>query len=245
MEMTQFSSLARSEAAFPKSINLTSNNVRRLRPHQNQLTPQSFEQVFVPHGETLLRQGEPSPAILYILSGWALEEQLTREGEIAWAHITMRGEVAGLNSVAFEGHCDGEALPVSTAFIHALTDVFALRVPRSLILAAADEDRALGHMIQDVLRRQSASLHNHLVALSAKCASDRVVQILRSLHARALEQGSITRSDCRLPISQVVLAKFANLSVVHLNRIAQKLRQDGVLDWNSDGVCLLRHEAFE
>jgi CRP-like cAMP-binding protein len=237
--MTSISSTSRNVDRFPNALIAQKGFPEDFSPKQMKRYPPTLGRIFVPHGETLLSQGAASTSVFYILNGWALEEQLTCDGEIAWAYVTMRGEVAGINSVSFEARCDGQIAPVSTAFIHALTDVFALSIPRDKFLAGAEDDCVFGPVIRDILRRQVASQHSHFVALSAKLASDRILQIVRTLHSRALEQGAISTFGSRLPISQVVMAKFANISVVHLNRIAQKLRHDGHLDWNGDGVCVL------
>ena len=196
-----------------------------------------FEQVFVPHGSTLMTQGAKTDYVFYILSGWALEEELTADGDVAWADIMMRGEVAGLNCVVLERDRKGHQ-PISTASILALTDVFSVRVPRRKMSVHIDGDHIFSKMVHDTLRRQTAHLHSHLVALSAKCAHDRVLMLLRSLHQRAVEANALKGGD-RLPISQVTLARVANISVVHLNRITQKMRVDGFLDWTTDGVLLM------
>lgn len=195
-----------------------------------------LEQVFVPHGTTLLTQGAQTDHVFYILNGWALEEELTIRGDIAWADIMMRGEVAGLNCVMMERDRKSPQ-PISTASILALTDVFAVRVPRCKISLSLDEDRVFSKMVHDTLRRQSAHLHSHLVALSARNSHDRVVLLLRSLYRRAVESSAL-KAFQPLPISQVTLAGVANISVVHMNRIVQKLRSDGFLEWTSDGVVL-------
>ena len=195
-----------------------------------------FEQVFVPHGATLITQGAKTEYVFYILNGWALEEELTVDGDIAWADIMMRGEVAGLNCVMLERDRKSQ-YQISTASIQALTDVFAVRVPRYKITHNMEEDRAFSRMVHDTLRRQTEHLHSHLVALSAKSAQDRVMMLLRSFDKRARETKALTAAQ-RLPISQVVLARVANISVVHMNRIAQKLRLDGFLDWTPEGVLL-------
>jgi CRP-like cAMP-binding protein len=242
--MAYFSSIEQTTDPFPEMTIARERIADNFASQQTRCNLRAFERVFVPRGDTLLYQGATSSSVFYILSGWALEEQINCDGEIAWTHINLRGEIAGINSVSFEPLGDGQTVPVATAFIHALTDVYALNLPRAKFMAEAEDDRALGPLIRDILRQQSASLHNHLVALSAKSSGDRILQIVRTLHARALQQGAISRADCRLPISQVLMAKFANISVVHLNRIAQKLRQDGLLDWNGDGVCLLGEGQF-
>jgi CRP-like cAMP-binding protein len=205
---------------------------------QSSTSLKEFEQVFVPHGTSLLTQGAKTDFVFYILNGWALEEELTIEGDVAWADIMMRGEVAGLNCVMLERDRGGQS-QISTASILALTDVFAVRVPRKKINLNLDEDRAFSKMVNDTLRRQSMHLHSHLVALSAKSAHDRVIMLLRSLQLRAHELNA-TKGEDRLPISQVIMARIANVSVVHMNRIAQKLRLDGLLDWNAEGVLLIK-----
>jgi CRP-like cAMP-binding protein len=209
-----------------------------VRQSANALLPSlslnGFEQIFVPHGSTLASQGSQLDFAFYVLSGWVLEEEVSCDGEVAWADIILRGEVAGLNCVTAVGD-QKRFQSVTTASLTALTDVFAVRVPRYRIDVRSDDDRGFARMIHDTLRRQSSHLHDHLVALSARNANERVVLILKSLKKRANAAFGTSRSD-RLPVSQVVLARIANISVVHMNRIAQKLRQDGVLDWSNEGV---------
>ena len=195
-----------------------------------------FEQIFVPHGTTLLTQGARAESIYFLLSGWALEEELTADGDVAWADIMMRGEVAGLNCAMHEHDKRGQ-YQISTASILALTDVLAVRLPRSRVIQDMQDDRAFSKVVNDTLRCQTEHLHSHLVALSAKSAHDRVIMLLRSFYARARHAHALPPS-MRLPISQVVLARVANISVVHMNRIAQKLRHDGFLDWTQEGVLI-------
>jgi CRP-like cAMP-binding protein len=195
------------------------------------------DQIFAPHGSTLVSQGADLDCALYILSGWVLEEEVTAEGEIAWADIILRGEFAGLNCVASvpeQGHDN----TMATATITALTDVFAVRIPRRQLDQINHEDRAFAHLFHDTLRRQASHLHDQLVALSAKTANDRVLMMLRSLHRRAQCAFGLCPKT-KLPVSQVVLARLANISVVHMNRIAQKLRHEGVLEWSHEGVRFL------
>jgi CRP-like cAMP-binding protein len=195
-----------------------------------------FEQVFVPHGTTLLAQGDRTDCVFYILKGLVVEEELNIDGEAAWADIKMRGEVAGLNCVTFGGGWRGH-YEISTASIQALTDVFAVRLPRYQIANNIPDDSALSKMVHDILQLQTVHLHNHLLALCAKSAQARVVMLLQSLFQRAIER-QVIKPTQRLPISQVTIAKVANVSVVHMNRIVQKLRLDGVLDWTTDGVSM-------
>jgi CRP-like cAMP-binding protein len=195
-----------------------------------------FEKVFVPHGTTLLSQGARTDDVFYILSGWALEEELDAEGDVAWANIIMRGDVAALNCFTLESDRK-EQRQIATAAISAVTDVFTVKVPRSKICRNLEEGSVFSTMVHDMLLHKANQLHAHMVALSAKCANDRVMLMLRSLYDRALRAQALN-STRRLPLSQVILARIANISVVHMNRIAQKLRQDGFLDWSTEGVLL-------
>jgi CRP-like cAMP-binding protein len=235
--MNNSSLLSKNEITYRPHIATGIITDRSPRSAPISLTLDGFEQFFVPHGSTLVTQGARIDCAFYILSGWVLEEEVSCEGEVAWADIILRGEVAGLNCVIAE--CDKRGSgEVTTAAISALTDVFAVRIPRHKIDVRNDDDRAFAKMMHETLRRQSAHLHDHLVALSAKNANDRVLMMLKSLQLRARAAfGGL--SDDRLPISQVILARIANISVVHMNRIAQKLRQEGILDWSNEGVRLL------
>jgi CRP-like cAMP-binding protein len=236
-DMNNSSVLSRSPIVYPAKGIKSQDFQRFSAPATTDLNLLGFEQVFAPHGSTLVCQGADLDCAFYILSGWVLEEEVTCEGEVAWADIILRGEVAGLNCVA-SNHGHKPKQPVATATISALTDVFAVRVPRRRLDRLNEDDKAFARLLHDTLRRQSAHLHDQLVALSAKTANDRVLLLLKSLKHRA----QIAFGTCaheRLPVSQVVLARLANVSVVHMNRIAQKLRQEGVLDWSHEGVRFL------
>jgi CRP-like cAMP-binding protein len=232
--MNNSSVLARSPIIYPSQRHHRGETKPYKPPSSIDFNLPGFEQIFAPHGSTIVSQGAEFDSALYILSGWVLEEEVTCEGDVAWADIIMRGEVAGLNCVSSQNDVR-EKRKVATASISALTDVFAIRLPRRQIDRFSDEDRAFTRMLHETLRRQSAHLHDQLVALSAKTANDRVLMMLKSLQHRAQHAFGVCAS-ARLPVSQVVLARIANISVVHMNRIAQKLRQEGVLDWSHEGV---------
>jgi CRP-like cAMP-binding protein len=234
--MTNLSAVARNGVAFSQKLGLFNGLLHVPNSTESSVGVRGFEQVFVPHGATLVTQGAKAECVFYILRGWALEEELNSDGDVVWANILMRGDVAGLGCSMLESDREVPRL-TSTASISAVTDVFALRVPRNKISRSMEEDSSFSKMVQDVLWHQADRLHAHMVTLSAKCAHDRVTAMLRSFYDRALNAGAFTDAR-RLPISQVILARVANISVVHMNRIAQKLRQDGFLEWSADGVLL-------
>jgi CRP-like cAMP-binding protein len=241
--MHNSSTLVRNSIVYPVKGPQKSEYRGFNHPNAINLDFPGFEQIFAPHGSTLINQGSNFDSALYILSGWALEEEVTSEGEVAWADVVLRGEVAGLNCVTSNSGSH-QKHRIATATISALTDVFAVWIPRRKLDQLNDDDRAFARTLHETLRRQSAHLHDQLVALSAKTANDRVLRMLQTLHNRA----QFAFGPCgyeRLPISQVVFARLANISVVHMNRIAQKLRQEGVLDWSNEGVRFLTKRPLE
>jgi CRP-like cAMP-binding protein len=204
---------------------------------QSLINFRQFEHVFVPRGGLLLSQGGTSNYVFYILNGWVVEESVSRQGDIAWVDVFMKGDFAGLNCIAISS-CAKVDAQTATASLQALTDVSVLKIPRNKIGSAHIDDPELNFELLQILKAQSKWYHSRMIALSASSSITRVYHLLKAMFRRALDCGALRPAE-RLPLSQVVVSHMANISVVHMNRIAQKLRREGLFDWNYEGVQMV------
>jgi hypothetical protein len=113
-----------------------------------------------------------------------------------------------------------------------------LCVPRAHVFDENDEDPCFTRDVVGLLQSQCAWNHDRMVAQSAPTAFDRVVKQLQLLNHHAVQNSAVQPGE-RLPISQAIFARMMSISAVHMNRIVQKLRVDGVVDWSAEGVLIL------
>jgi CRP-like cAMP-binding protein len=92
-----------------------------------------------------------------------------------------------------------------------------------------------------------ATLREWLVNIGARPAEHRVAHLLCELLLR-LETVGLTNGDTyELPITQTELADTVSLTNVHVNRVLQRLRRDGLITLKSKHLVILdvaRLKAF-
>lgn len=91
---------------------------------------------------------------------------------------------------------------------------------------------ALAQADQDMLREQ-------LVRLGRMSASERTAHVLLETHHRLSLVGLAAGDEFNLPVTQETLSDLLGLSGVHLNRVLQALRRDGLISLRNGYVSLL------
>lgn len=163
--------------------------------------------------EHLVRAGDKCDWIYRVEEGWACRYCMLRDGRRQIAALYLPGDYCEPQWL-FAGHAD---LPVM-----ALTGMRTTKVSLSEIHARHDNDvkKMLGAMVQ-ILDRQT----RWIISLGRKTAVERVAELLADLRQR-LRAGS---DPVVIPLTQRDIADVVGLTPVHVNRVLQDLRKQGVV----------------
>lgn len=87
-------------------------------------------------------------------------------------------------------------------------------------------------------------LREWLVTIGRRPADKRIAHLFCELAARLAAVGLADNDSMELPITQTELADTVGLTSVHVNRIVQQLRDQGLIAWRDRTLTVLRPQAL-
>ena len=181
----------------------------------------------IPVRRELVAEGAPVDAPILLLSGWAASVRLLADGRRQIMGFLLPGELLG--------SC-GRPRSRALATVVALTDVTVAALPRPETLPAGSplaDAYATSRALDDLF------LLNQVARLGRLDAYERLVDLLIELHDRFALAGMAIAGSFPLPLTQETLADALGLTSVHVNRMIQLMRKDGLLTWKSSTATLV------
>ena len=166
---------------------------------------------------------------LGILSGWACRQRLLPDGRRQILSFYLPGDVL-LAPVA--GHW------IDQTAIAALTQTGAIHFPGACRGGQEPMHDGVRQLLQKSGAVEASRLLEQVIRLGYKNASDRLMHLLFDFDRRLAAVGLSDHHGFCMPLKQSVLADALGLSVVHINRVLQKLRRDGSLEIDKTMVRL-------
>lgn len=190
-------------------------------------------------GDELVREGVPVDHLYCVTGGWALRVKMTGGGDRQVVGVAVPGDLANMDAYLF-GRLDYD--------VRALTHGVVVPIPRDRLLAAAAEHPGIARALTWTALVENAVLSQWAMCLGRQSALQRLAHLPCELAVRlgTVDEGdgAIVRFD--LPMTQEHLADALGLTAVHLNRVMQQLRGDGLIVTASRSVTVpdmarLRH----
>jgi CRP-like cAMP-binding protein len=161
-------------------------------------------------------EGGDGPRLL--VSGWAGASTTLADGRRQILHIYLPGDVLGLPLARLNGSV-------------ALTNVVTTDA-RPLAAALSDDDVAhagLRIACEHADASRQRQLLNQILRLGRLSAHERTAHLLVELSVRHRRADLSDGARMTWPLTQEMLADVVGLSVVHVNRILQQLRSEGMI----------------
>lgn len=162
----------------------------------------------------LMREGEPIRERRALLSGWACRQRILIEGQRQVLSFLLPGDLMGA--------CH-HPNPLAATTVVTVTEAMTCALP----------DAEPGTALAAAIARSGALEEHHLMAqitrLGRLDAYQRIVDWLLETCDRLLTVGLATPSEFPMPLTQELLADTLGLTSVHVNRMIQALRRDGLL----------------
>jgi CRP-like cAMP-binding protein len=185
----------------------------------------------------LIREGDAPSQVNLILQGFACRYKTTPDGSRQIMAYLVPGDFCDLHVFI---------LKAMDHTIATLSPCTAVKIPRAQILELMERP-ALARAFWWAALVDEATLREWLVNIGARPAEHRVAHLLCELLLR-LETVGLTNGDTyELPITQTELADTVSLTNVHVNRVLQRLRRDGLITLKSKHLVILdvaRLKAF-
>jgi CRP-like cAMP-binding protein len=196
---------------------------RRLLEHVTR-----FSQIVGPKVD-LTREGDAPNAVRLILEGFACRYKILPDGTRQIMAYLVPGDFCDLHVFI---------LKTMDHTIGTLSRCRVVEILQPQILELMERP-AIARAMWWAALVDEATLREWLVNIGARPAEQRIAHLLCELLLR-LETVGLTNGDrYELPITQTELGDTMSLSVVHVNRVLQRLRRDGLITLTGTSLVIL------
>ncbi len=186
--------------------------------------------------EDVIKEGDRPENVHLVLSGFACRYKLLPSGDrqiMAWLvpgdmcdlHVSILGQM---------DHAIGTLTPCQMAFI-----------PRNVIEELTSGGGTLTRALWWATLVDEAVLREWLVGMGRRPADRRMAHLFCELHLRLESVGAATDNSFDFPATQEELGDTLGLSSVHVNRMLQQLRDDGLLTLTGKRLTILDRRHLE
>jgi CRP-like cAMP-binding protein len=204
-----------------------------MTPDMNRMPPQVC--TFRRH-EFLARAGENKDSVLRIEEGWAAQYRLLPDGRRQIITLFLPGD-----------YCEPQWLLQGRATlpIVALTRVRARVLPHSRIQHRAPHDEDSMTSVLEAMLNLLRNREKWIFNLGRMTATERLCNLLCELYTRLKTCNRVVQDRCAMPLTQYDLADIVGISPVHVNRVLQTLRGEGLIDLKGRWLQVRDLEALQ
>lgn len=170
----------------------------------------------------LVREGDATDRLYVLTEGWAYRYKTTRDGSRQIVALVVPGDVANLDTLMF-GRADFG--------VRTLTEAKIVAIPCGELLALATYHAGIGMVLTRFALMENAILSQWALCLGRMSAQQRLAHLLCEMGQRlAPEHKEDDSMSFDMPLTQEQLADTLGLTSVHVNRMLQHLRGEGLVE---------------
>ncbi|MGY3489073.1 CRP-like cAMP-binding protein [Bradyrhizobium sp. USDA 4011] len=183
----------------------------------------------LPPDSPIVREGDDSIQCCVVLSGFAYRSKVSEDGKRQILSFHIAGDIPDLHGLVLK------------RMDHDLTTLSKAQVG---FIDHDELERTLGTRpaLARALWRESlvdaALFRQWIVNLGTRSASGRMAYLIAELRQRLGAMDMVANEQFDFPVTQSKLADALGLSVVHVNRVLQAFRTQGILDFKRSVVTL-------
>jgi CRP/FNR family transcriptional regulator len=170
--------------------------------------------------EHLYRENDEAPLAYTVYEGWLLLYRPVSDGARQGLRVALPGDFIGYREL------HGSRVSHSAVALTAAT-LCGFR-HQDLERMLHDHPR-LAIQLANFQQRDMTSCQSHMLGLGRKRAEGRVAFLLLELYHRMRLRGAAEGNSIPFPLTQEVIGDLTGLTVVHTNRVMQRLRAAGLL----------------
>jgi CRP-like cAMP-binding protein len=186
--------------------------------------------------QDLISEGDAPARVHVVLKGFACRYKTLPDGGrqiMAWL---VPGDFCDLH-VSLLGEMDHSIATITPSTITFL--------PRNGLEALTENHPNLTHALWWATLVDEAILREWLVTMGRRPAHKQIAHMFCEVRVRLRAVGLADNDTMDFPLSQADLADSAGLSAVHVNRVIQQLRDDGLISWRGRVLKVLDVAALE
>lgn len=181
---------------------------------------QRHAQSQLPAGAIIRTEGEGSDQLQTLFAGWGFRFKTLPDGRRQILNFLLPGDLIGLQA---------DLLAVAAHGVEALTPVILCEFRRETVWALYRDHPALAYDVTFLAAHSERLGDDILLSVGRRDAVERLAALLVQLYRRASSAGLENDGSIAFPPTQAHLADALGLSTVHVNRVLQRLRRDGLV----------------
>ena len=190
-------------------------------------------QYALPAKAHLYRERQQPNMAFTLFDGWIMLYRQARDGSRQGLRVALPGDFIGYQSVDTSG-----ASHAAMAITACTLCGFEHQDLRNML----HNQPHLAVQLADIQSRDMASCQNQMLGLGRKRAEGRVAYLMLDLFHRLRERGANDGNSIAFPLTQEIIGDLTGLTVVHTNRVIQKLRSSGLIE-SGGRRLVIRDEA--
>jgi CRP-like cAMP-binding protein len=178
----------------------------------------------------IIREGARPDFVHLVLEGWAARYKLVPSGRRQITAFLVPGDFCDLH------------ITVLQQMDHSITSITPTKIaciPAKVMKELPETHPSLTRALWWSTLVDEAVLREWLVSAGRRNAYEAVAHILCELHARLKRVGLVEGHHFELPVTQEELADALGLTAVHVNRMLQRLRMEGLVQLEKGRLAVL------
>lgn len=181
-------------------------------------------------GQDVIREGDRPERVILLLAGWAYRYKVLSNGSRQIVAYLLPGDL-----------CDAHVfiLDKMDHSIGLLSDATIASIPREMMMDVTERAPAIARALWWSTMVDEAILRHWLINIGGRDTFDRIAHLFCELWERAVKVGLATSDAFDLPLTQEQLGDTVGVTGVHINRVLQRMRADGMIAFEGKRLTIL------
>jgi len=185
-------------------------------------------------GAAIIRAGERSQSLIIVIAGWAFRHKDFSDSRRQILALLLPGDCCGRDASRTPDHS-----------VSALTAVTLVKIPHSRLAEVVARHAEIAAALAQAAVVEAAILRAWVANLGQRQARERMAHLFCELGLRTRTRGlAADGNSFRLPLTQQDLASVLGLTSVHVNRVLQRLRAEGLIGLRGGVVTVNDHDRL-
>jgi CRP-like cAMP-binding protein len=181
-------------------------------------------------GQDLVREGDRPGVSTIVLEGFCGRYNNLRDGRRQISALHIGGDFVDLHSFP---------LKIMDHGVVALSEVKAVTVPHETLLKITEAQPHLTRMLWLSTLIDASINRRWIVAMGRLQSNAQFAHLICELRVRLGIIGQADDTGYDFPLTQTEVADVLGLSLVHVNRVVQELRREGLIAWSGKHITIL------
>jgi CRP-like cAMP-binding protein len=179
--------------------------------------------------EDIVREGDRPADSTFLITGFAARNSLLRNGRRQITAIHVLGDFVDLY---------GFLVKTTDHTVEAISPCTVGMISHEALRGSSENHPHVARLLAVNIAVEAAIRRQWIVAMGRRSALEHAAHLLCELFVRLRAVGLVTDDSFQLPLTQAALGDSLGLSTVHVNRVLQDLRKEGLITWRGETLVI-------